>query len=203
MKTRFFDVDEIGKEDPSLLSLRSDKAGLRVAKFIKLHYEKVETIRQLTGRLPAPGEMYKLWTINSFNAFTFLPFLITECEDIINELIISTFSINIRIIDAFFKLIQDGRIRKITIFINEGMKTRNPEVYDHLSALVGSKPDIIKVIYAWNHSKISLIQIADHFFIVDGSGNFGENAQFEQYSFWDDREGYEFYKNAMLYATYK
>lgn len=200
MKTRFFNTEELGTVNDFKGDILMDKAGIRVTKFLKLHYEKVESIKQLTGRLPLPGEMYKLWTINSFNAFTFLPFLISECEAAITELIISTFSINIRIIDAFFKLIQDKKIKKITILINEGMKTRNTQVYDHLTALVGNKSDIIQVIYAWNHSKISLIQIADHYFIVDGSGNYGENAQFEQYSFWDDKEGYEFYKNSILYA---
>ena len=201
MKNRYFDIHELGTVDDFKADIMPDKAGIRVAKFIKIHYEKVESIKQLTGRLPLPGEMYKLWTINSFNAFTFLPFLITQCQDIITELIISTFSVNIRIIDAFCKLIDDGKIKKVTIFINEGIKTRNSQVDDHLSALVGKRSSIVQVIYAWNHSKISLIQIGDHYFIVDGSGNFGENAQFEQYSFWDDQGGYEFYKNAMLYAT--
>jgi hypothetical protein len=201
MKTRFFDLDEIGKKDPSMLSISSDKAGLRVSKFIKLHYEKVESIRQLTGRLPLPGEMYKLWTINSFNAYTFLPFLIDECEADITELIISTFSFNTRITNAIGKLISEGKVKKVTLFVNEGIKTRNSKDDDQLTALVGSYPSTVKVIYAWNHSKISLIQIAGHYFIVDGSGNFGENAQFEQYSFWDDQAGYEFYKNAILYAT--
>ena len=61
MKTRFFDIDEIGSDFKT--DILSDKAGMRVVKFIKLHYEKVENIKQLTGRLPLPGEMYKLWSI--------------------------------------------------------------------------------------------------------------------------------------------
>ena len=203
MKTRFFDVDEIGKADPSLPSFASDKAGKCVVKYIKLHYEKVESIKQLTGRLPAPGEMYKLWSINSFTAFTFLPFLIEQFEASITELIITTFSFNTRVTNAIWKLISDGKVLKVSIFVNSGIKSRNKADYDRLKALVGNFPSIVTVIYAWNHSKISLIQIADHYFIVDGSGNFGENAQFEQYSFWDDQGGYEFYKNAILYATIK
>ena len=203
MKNRYFDTTEIDKVDPSIPSYLKDKAGIRVAKYIKVHYEKVETVKQLTGRLPAPGEMYKLWTINSFTAFTFLPFLISECNCPITELIITTFAFNSRITNAIWKLISDGQVQKVSIFVNEGIKKRNSADNDQLTALVGNFPSIVRVIYAWNHSKISLIHIAGHYFIVDGSGNFGENAMFEQYSFWDEKEGYEFYKNSILHAINK
>ena len=198
MKNRYFNDEDV--KPVTVQSLASNKAGIRVAKFIKLHYEKVEAIQQLTGRLPAPGEMYKLWTINSFTAFTFLPFLIGECNAPITELIITTFALNSRITNALWKLISDDQIKKVTIFVNEGIKKRNSADNDQINALVGNFSSIVKVIYAWNHSKISLINISDHYFIVDGSGNFGENAMFEQYSFWDDQEGFEFYKNSILHA---
>ena len=201
MKNRYFDDQTLNPINKTPVA--SLKDGIRVAKYMKLHYQKVKTIWQLSGRLPLPGEMYKLWTINSFTAYTFLPYLIAECNSPITELIITTFAFNSRVTNAIWKLISDGQVKKVSIFVNEGIKKRNSADNDQLTALVANFPSIVNVIYAWNHSKISLIQIADHYFIVDGSGNFGENARFEQYSFWDDKEGYEFYKNSILYATNK
>ena len=201
MKNRFFDLDEIGNKDPVNEEFPSDKVGIRVAKFMKIHYERIESVRQLIGRLPAAGDMYKLWSINSFTAYTFLPFLIDVCQAEISELIITTFAFNVRVTNSIWKLISDGHILKVTIFVNTGIQKRNAADDDRVKALAGAFPQRVKLIYAWNHSKISLIHIADHYFIVDGSGNFGENAMFEQYSCWDDREGFEFYKNAIEYAT--
>lgn len=198
MVNRYFDIKNLCTADPD--EELPDKSGMMIEKFIRLHFEKVENIKQLAGRLPLPGEMYKLWTLNSFNAFTFLPFILNHCGKI-NELIVSTYSINIRIIEALMKLIDRGYIDKVTIFISDSIKSRLPKVHDHLSALVENRASIIQVIYAWNHSKISLIQTGDHYFIVDGSGNWGENAQFEQYSFYDSPEGFEFFKNAMYHAA--
>ena len=195
---RYFDINEIVKEDS--LDLPRNKSGLIAEKFINLHYEKVESIKQLTGRIPLPGEIYFLWTINSFNAFTFIPFIIKECGNI-SELIISTYSINIRIIDALIKLIDRARIHHVEIFISDSIKSRLPKVFDHLSAQVEKRGSVIGVHYAWNHSKIALIRSGDAYFDVEGSGNWGENAQHEQYIFLNSRKVFEFRKNEILHGS--
>lgn len=76
-----------------------DRSGILAETFLNTHEERVERIKHLAGGLPSPGEIFFLWTINSFNAFTFIPFIFQHCGTI-DELILSTYSINIRIIDA-------------------------------------------------------------------------------------------------------
>ena len=188
---RRFSIDEIKipAKEPVL-----DKAGFLAETFYKVHCEKINSIKNLITRLPDIGEIFLLSTLNSFNAFTFVPFIIKNCG-VIDELIITTYSINIRIIDALIKQIDLGNIRKVDLLISYSLKARLPKVYDHLSALETNRKNVT-VNYSWNHSKVTLIRSQHNYYIVEGSGNFSENAQFEQYIFLNNETVYRFRKEA-------
>lgn len=194
MTNKYFDLEEA----PEIRQPVAILSGALIEKFFDIHCEKIESIKALTGRLPNEGEIYFLWTINSFNAFTFIPFLIRE-SGIITELIISTYSINKRIIDALVKLVDQEKILQVHILISDSVKTLLSGVNDHLVAIVENKKQIT-VRYAWNHSKIALIRTGDNHFIVEGSGNWGENARHEHYEFLNTKTVYEFRKNEILTA---
>lgn len=187
---------DIEQEDIAI-ALNEDKSGLVAERFLQLHGERIDSIRSLAPRFPGEGEIFFLWTVNSFNAFTFIPYIIKH-SGAIQELILSTYSINIRIIDALIRLIDRGHIHQVDIFISDSIKSRLPKVYDHLMAIIEKKP--VMVHFSWNHSKIALIRSGDHYFDVEGSGNWGENAQHEQYVFLNSRNIYEFRKNEILYG---
>lgn len=181
----------------SLYREPEEKSGALADHFLQIHGRRIETIKNLLGMIPGDGEIFFLWTVNSFNAFTFIPYIIRYCG-VIEEIILSTYSINIRIIDALIRLVDSGKIKSIHIFISDSIKSRLPKVYDHLMAATEHKP--VTVSFAWNHSKITLIRTPEHFFDVEGSGNWGENAQHEQYVFLNSRNIYEFRKNEILYG---
>ena len=188
-----FDILDITDGSETL----DEKSGILVEQFLHMHGQRIESIKNLLGRIPQEGEVFFLWTVNSFNAFTFIPYILKECG-IIEELILSTYSINIRIIDALVRFIDSGMIKQVEIFISDSIKSRLPKVYDHLMAVVENKP--VRVIFTWNHSKIALIKTDDHFFNIEGSGNFSENAAHEQYVFLNSRKIYEFRKKEILYG---
>jgi len=192
---KLFDIAELDDPELDQAPVPDAKAGIIIEKFLQVHNEKIENIKQLAGRIPGEGEIFFLWTLNSFNAFTFIPFIIKEAG-IIEELILATYSINIRIIDALIRLIDQGKILQVDIFISDSIRSRLPKVYDHLMALVEKYP--VRVKYSWNHSKIALIKTTSHFFDVEGSGNWGENAQHEQYVFLNSRKIFEFRKNEII-----
>ena len=193
MKNKFFEIGELGPQPAD--QVPEEKSGILVEKFMQVHVARIESIKKLSNRIPKEGEIYFLWTVNSFNAFTFVPFILKEFG-IIEELIISTYSINIRIIDALMKLIDMGKIKKICIIISDSIRNRLPKVYDYLISLVENYPVTVK--YCWNHSKIALIRTKDHHFDLEGSGNWGENAQHEQYVFLNSKKVFEFRKNEIL-----
>jgi hypothetical protein len=171
---------------------KADASGIMADRFLQLHEHKLEGLKKLAGKLPQPGEAYFLWTLKSFNAFTFIPYVIRQ-EGVIHELTISTYSISIRIIDALMKLISRGMVLKVHLLVSETLRYRLPRVHDHLMSLTRNNP-AIQVCYGWNHSKIALILTTQGHYIVEGSGNFGENAQHEQYLFLNSQQIYEFRK---------
>lgn len=189
---KFFDIEDLGIP---VDDAPEQKSGLHVEKFLQLHERRIESIKALAGRLPEPGEVFFLWTVNSFNAFTFIPYIIRHCGRI-DELILATYSINIRIIDSMVRLIDKGLIGQVEIFISDTVRTLYPRVYDHLATVCESKP--VRIRYAWTHAKIALIRSGDHRFTVEGSGNWGENARHEQYIFLNTPSVYEFRKKEIL-----
>jgi len=198
VNSKFFNINDL--EDDQVEQETEDRSGILAQEFLNTHEHRIESIKQLAGSLPAPGEIYFLWTVNSFNAFTFIPYVIRELGSI-DELIISTYSINIRIIDALIKLIDRGKIHQVGIFISDSIKSRLPKVFDHLSAQIEKRQGVLSVTYAWNHSKIALIRHGQSYFDVEGSGNWGENAQHEQYIFLNSRKVFEFRKNEIQHGT--
>jgi len=157
---------------------------------------KVETLKELNQRLPEPGEFFALWTKKSFNAFTFIPYFISLFA-VIDHLVLSTYSINKRIVDSLIKKIDQGKVLKVEIFISDSIKHRMPSVVDHLEPMIAQRSDRISVVYAWNHSKISLVNIQDKFYCIEGSGNWSENAQYEQYLLFNDKKMYDFRLNCL------
>jgi hypothetical protein len=186
--SELFNLDEIKKQPTRV----EDKSAILVERFLDAHDHKIESIKNLAGKLPEEGEIYFLWTMKSFNAFTFIPYII-KAAGVIDELHIATYSISIRIVDALVKLLEHKKVNQVSLLISDSLKYRLPRVHDHLQALTANRKEIA-VKYAWNHSKIALIRVGEEFYGVEGSGNFGENAQHEQYIFYRSKNIFQFRK---------
>lgn len=164
----------------------------RLVKFEDFHTEAVVSLKSLMGKVPSKGEALFLWTMKSFNAFTFIAYVCKHIG-IITDLVFTTYSINERILAALRRRYDDGLIQHIHILISDSIRSRMPKVNDQMVAFADGRN--ITISYAWNHSKIILMRTNDHFFVVCGSGNFSENALYEQYIFLDDEQVYNFYRH--------
>lgn len=194
---KLFDLGELGK--CQVIEPIQDKSAVLRDKFLDMHSRQVETLKELAGQLPAENEFLAIWTMKSFNAFTFIPYLIMECGKI-DRLVMSTYSINRRIIDSLIKKIDQGKIEKVSLLISDSLRQRMPLVSDHLQSMAKLRPQII-VNYAWNHSKITLAEAAGKYFVVEGSGNWSENAQFEQYLFFNNKKLFDFRLECISHGT--
>jgi hypothetical protein len=187
-------LDILNEKKEAAAPPSSDQA--KSLQFLSAHTGKIESIKQLVGQPPAPGCAWFLWTLNSFNAFTFIPYLLKE-HGVIERLTITTYTINRRISDALFRLMDTGKVHHLTLFISESLKFRMPKVVDHLEVLHRQKPEMLQIIYAWNHSKIALAQCGQQHYVIEGSGNWSENARHEQYVFLNSAEVYQFRLDAI------
>jgi len=193
MVNRFFDYKELSEEKED--EIAPDKW---VSKYLNLHFEKVEKLEEDLTRLPTPGEIFFLQSDSSFNAFTFIPLIAKRFP--IKELCASTYSINTRVITSLLEMHDRGMIEQVTIMISDSMIKRNPVTIDNLMAMAASRPNV-KVQFAWVHAKVCLLKTHDYHYVVEGSGNWSENAHYEQYLLANDKGLYDF--RMQLFTTSK
>ena len=175
---------------PSERGTESDKKEeLYVSKYLVKHFQKVSSLESDLMRVPTDEEFFFLQSDTAFNAFTFIPFVAKHFP--IKELHASTYSIGRKVIEAMIELHDKGLIERITLLVSDSMIKRNPVVIDNLMAMATSRPNLT-VMYAWVHAKVCLMQTQDHYFIVEGSGNWSENAHYEQYTFANSKGLYDF-----------
>lgn len=197
-----FDLNSLGKRPEASTaqqppdSYRDQAADKQLGvKFLAEHYKKIDSLKNLGG-LPQKGEIFFLFTLNSFNAFTFIPYIISQSGQI-QELIISTYSINQRILQAFIKLMDSGQLLRVHILISDSIKFRVPKVADQLQHLTQIYPGRLTVHFAWNHSKITLLKTANAHYVAEGSGNWSENAANEQYILLNNEQVFNFRKSCI------
>lgn len=190
---KLFDLKELAgqRESPG----KADNSDILRSKFESKHLAKIASLKNLMGELPSPGEAYFLYTLKSFNAFTFITYIIKHCGEI-DQLTFSTYSINERILSSLLRWYDKGSIRKIQMSVSDSIKHRMPRVYDLIE--LQRKERDFEVCYCWNHSKITLIKSCGNYFVIEGSGNFSENAMHEQYLFVNDRDVYAFRQNCLM-----
>lgn len=193
-----FDLASLFAEEQPDSTTRADKSTSAVERFESMHVEKVRSLKQLIGRVPEPGEVFFLWTLNSFNAFTFITYII-KYFGTIRQLICSTYSINERILTSLIRWYDKGSIDEIYICISDSIKNRVPKVNDQLQAFACGRN--LTIGYAWNHSKVTLIRTDQHHFVICGSGNFSENALNEQYIFLNDERIFQFYDDCIRHRA--
>ena len=71
------------------------------------------------------------------------------------------------------------------------MIKRNPLVINNLMAMISTRANV-KVLYAWSHAKVCLLKTHDDYFIIEGSGNWSENAHYEQYILANSKSIFDF-----------
>lgn len=162
---------------------------LFVSKYVTSHYQKVSNIENDISRVPTPEEFFFLQSDTAFNAFTFIPMVAKHFP--IKELHASTYSISRKVIDAIIEMHDKGMIEQVTLMISDSMIKRNPVTIDNLMAMCSTRPNF-KAVFAWSHAKVCLLKTHDFHFVIEGSGNWSENAHYEQYVFANSKGLYDF-----------
>lgn len=184
MKNRFFDITQTKTPEKE-----ENISSVFKSKYINQHFEKIAYLDEDLKRLPGAEEFFFLQTDNSFNAFTFIPF-IAKFETI-EHLSVCTYSISRRVIDALIELHDKGFCDRVTLMISDSLIKRNPTTIDLLASKIASRPNF-EVNFSWSHAKVSLIKTKENYFGIEGSGNHSENAHYEQYLFYNSKDTYEF-----------
>jgi len=181
-----FSFDEIKAEQNTGSAL--------VIKYEQIHTLKINNIKDLIGIEFKENEQWYLWSNKQFNAITFILYAIQNIG-IIEELVLSTYSINEKAIDLLVKWYDKKMIKRIIIFINDTIKVRNAKLNDLLNLQAQNRK--IEIIYGWNHSKVMLIKSENKHLCIEGSGNLSDNAAHENYTAINSKEVYNFRKQCI------
>jgi len=184
---KFFDLGNLFQQSSTYTE---DK--IKRDRFIDMHCHRLDSIKNLVGKLPDPGEALFIETLKSFNAFTFIVYMIKEGGPV-DDLFIATYSINTRIVNSLVKWMDKQQIRNVEIYISDSIKHRMPRVVELIENYASKRNNLI-ITYAWTHKKVICAKIADQYYIVEGSGNFSENSAQEQYLFTNSKQLYDFRK---------
>ncbi len=183
LKNNFFDIA------PALSKTKEKTLNeMFHSKYLLQHFQKIAHPDELY-RVPTEEEFFFLQTGNSFNAFTFIP-LVCRRESI-KHLYASTYSISTKVINALIELHDMGKIERITLLISDSMIKRNPVIIDNLISMSKSRANI-EVLFAWVHAKVCLMELENDHYIVEGSGNWSDNASVEQYMFANSKSLFDF-----------
>jgi hypothetical protein len=150
----------------------------------------VKNLLKLSGRFPQEDEILLLWTLKQCNSFSII-LAIIKTYGKIEDLRISSYNISKKIIDSLFELVNNGHVKKLSLYVSDVAKAHFPESFDRLNE-VSAGNNNIETHFVWNHSKIALIQTHNNFFVCEGSGNFSMNSKFEQYIIFNNKEVYNF-----------
>lgn len=83
------------------------------------------------------------------------------------------------------------------MLVSDSMIKRNPKTVDMLESMAEARANMT-VNYAWSHAKVTLARTANGFFVIEGSGNWAEGAQYEQYIFLNDEATYRFRESELF-----
>ena len=168
---------------------QEEETEVYTSKYLAAHYQKVSSLEKDLMRIPTSEEFFFLQSDTAFNAFTFIPLVAKVFP--IKELHASTYSLSRKVIDALIEMHDKGQIERITLLVSDSMIKRNPLVIDNIMAMAKSRPNVT-VLYAWVHAKVCLLKTHEHYYVIEGSGNWSENAHYEQYVFANSKGLYDF-----------
>lgn len=139
---------------------------------------------------PSDGDACIFMTREGLNAFTVLLWIIDNAGPI-DDLTVTTYSMNQRIIASFGQLLDQGRIGNLTVVISCSMTRHQPERIGELKGIYRAHADRVRVSLCRNHSKITLARCGENHYVVTGSGNYSFDTKIEQYEMIARRDMYE------------
>lgn len=141
-------------------------------------------------QIPNEGSFLHVITQKQINAFTIILSFLEKGD--IDFLQIMSYTIDETTCHTLSHLLKTGRIKRLQIIMTETASFRIPNIYKLLKESF-SKESNCNLVFYWVHSKIHLIEMGGSKFVIDGSGNFSQNAQVEHYNIFNIKDMFDFH----------
>jgi len=175
------EVEKKAKEKTSDKYKKQAKLFLTENKVFNTENIKKRTYRYIYDKnlipVPEKGEQIRIRTQQQMNLITIILKVIDIYSEI-EELTISTYTINREAMSILTQLKDSGKIKRINLLISSSYGFRDPKWYEEIKALcIGHG---MHLVFAWAHFKITLIRAKDNYFQIEGSMNYSTNNMAEQ-----------------------
>lgn len=147
--------------------------------------------------LPQKEEHIRIVTHNAFNAFSWIDYLCSKFT-FFEQVYVTSYNFSESPISILLEKFDQKVFQKLSIVISESIRFRMPKRFQQLKSGIENRNNPnLRCAAVWNHTKIILMKPSgtDDHFIIEGSGNFSENAYIEQYSFDNSEQIFNFHKN--------
>lgn len=183
-------VNSEGKSPKNIT--QKDKSLL--AKYRRRIFVKAENINNILGlNLPNCGETVHVVTNGKhIDALAFCQNVIDKVS--IKTLTIVTYSIRKKTITCIGEWLLQEKLQSAMVAVSCHIKTLNKLCYEYMLQMQKEVPALFKLKMFHNHAKIALMHTSDdNYYVLEGSGNFSENALVEQYQLTNCKELYDFH----------
>lgn len=167
-----------------------------VQKYRVGNLQRLKALEEI-ATVPEMDSHHRYITHNSFNAFSWIDFFCARFP-VFQECYVTSYNFGEAPIDALFVLYDDAVFQSLSIVISESIRYRMPKRFEQLRDGVTRRASPnLRMAGIWNHSKIILLKPAgnEDYFVIEGSGNFSENAYIEQYSVDNSKVIYNFHRH--------
>ncbi|MEB3151451.1 MAG: hypothetical protein VKL60_20840 [Sphaerospermopsis sp.] len=140
--------------------------------------------------IPKQNSFLHIITQKQINAFTIILSFLQKGD--IDFLQIMSYTIDETTCHTLAHLLETGRIKRLQIIMTETASFRIPNIYKLLKGTFSENRNCNLVFY-WVHSKIHLVEMGYNKYVIDGSGNFSQNAQVEHYNIFNIKDMFDFH----------
>lgn len=161
------------------------------------HISRRDTAAEFMSEIgiPEPGEITHIISNSQFDFFSLIVAIVNELEPI-PEFYGSTWTMSKFNVDDLLKLINEGKLKKVSILTGTYFKARENAVYATL--ITGLTKHKMRYNAFINHTKIILMKDTQgNHIVVEGSANFTHNPRLENFIICNNQELYEFHQEWM------
>jgi len=174
-------------KNKSVTKSKSSAIKIKAMQFKLLRLKNLDSI----VTLPKKDEMFVIKTKGAFDAITFLDLLVDK-NNYLDEVYLASYGLSKNTINTFRYYLENKQIGTLSLLGSKSFRARFPNEYIKLLKL--SNDFNFNVFLTDSHAKIYLFKIHNNFYVVEGSGNLTMNAKFEQYTFTNSRQMFNFFR---------
>jgi len=156
---------------------------------------KKESLNEVLFELPLPNESLHIISNGSFDYFNIIPRILELSNGVSKEFYFSTWTMSHQNVISILDLFDNGLIGSIHALTGDYMRTRESAVYHILELGIKERKQFIFA--NKNHAKVTLLNIEDNYYTIEGSANFTANPRIEQFIITNHQDLFYFHKNWM------